>query len=162
MSTCPCCSQIEYDQCCEPLITGVKSAETAEQLMRSRYTAYVNTAVNYLEETIHPDQRSDFDKNEARAWSETSQWKQLEILNTIDGQSGDKQGIVEFIAHFINNKNVAQKHHERAEFKKEGGHWYFFYGEFVKPASFKRDGPKIGRNDPCHCGSGKKYKKCCA
>jgi len=24
-----------------------------------------------------------------------------------------------------------------------------------------RDQPKIGRNDPCTCGSGKKYKKCC-
>ena len=26
---------------------------------------------------------------------------------------------------------------------------------------FSRTGPKIGRNDPCSCGSGKKYKKCC-
>jgi uncharacterized protein YecA (UPF0149 family) len=30
----------------------------------------------------------------------------------------------------------------------------------VKVATIKREGPKIGRNDPCHCGSGKKYKKC--
>ncbi len=26
---------------------------------------------------------------------------------------------------------------------------------------YMRRGPKIGRNDPCPCGSGKKYKKCC-
>ncbi len=26
---------------------------------------------------------------------------------------------------------------------------------------FRREAPKVGRNDPCPCGSGKKYKKCC-
>ena len=30
-----------------------------------------------------------------------------------------------------------------------------------KPATFARPAAKIGRNDPCPCGSGKKYKKCC-
>jgi preprotein translocase subunit SecA len=30
-----------------------------------------------------------------------------------------------------------------------------------KVETFRREGPKIGRNDPCPCGSGKKYKKCC-
>jgi hypothetical protein len=33
------------------------------------------------------------------------------------------------------------------------------FGEPVMP--FVREGPKVGRNDPCPCGSGKKYKKCC-
>ena len=30
-----------------------------------------------------------------------------------------------------------------------------------KVATYKREAPKVGRNDPCPCGSGKKYKKCC-
>jgi len=34
-------------------------------------------------------------------------------------------------------------------------------GEAVKVATVRREEPKVGRNDPCHCGSGKKYKKCC-
>ena len=33
--------------------------------------------------------------------------------------------------------------------------------EGAKPATIRREGKKIGRNDPCPCGSGKKYKKCC-
>lgn len=34
-------------------------------------------------------------------------------------------------------------------------------GEGSKPQTVKRAGKKIGRNDPCPCGSGKKYKECC-
>ena len=30
-----------------------------------------------------------------------------------------------------------------------------------RPGTFRRDTPKIGRNEPCLCGSGKKYKRCC-
>jgi preprotein translocase subunit SecA len=30
-----------------------------------------------------------------------------------------------------------------------------------KPETIRRDKPKVGRNDPCPCGSGKKYKNCC-
>jgi len=33
--------------------------------------------------------------------------------------------------------------------------------ERAKPAPVHKSGPKVGRNDPCPCGSGKKYKKCC-
>ncbi len=160
MSTCPCCSQMEYDQCCEPLIRGVKNAETAEQLMRSRYTAYAKTEIDYLKETIHPDMRADFNKKEAISWSETAEWQKLDIVETVQGGAEDSEGTVEFIAYY-SNKNTAQKHHELAQFKKESDRWYFFDGEFVKPSSVKRDGPKIGRNEPCPCGSGKKYKKCC-
>jgi len=34
-------------------------------------------------------------------------------------------------------------------------------GDVVEVKTFHREQPKIGRNDPCPCGSGKKYKKCC-
>ncbi len=160
MSACPCCSTAEYKDCCEPLIKGEKSAETAEQLMRSRYTAYVNTEIDYLEKSTHPDHRTDFDGRAARNWSESSEWKKLEIVAAENGGPEDNEGIVEFIAHY-SNKAIIQKHHERAEFKKQDGQWFFVDGQNVKPTQVKRDGAKIGRNAPCPCGSGKKYKKCC-
>ncbi len=160
MRACPCCSNLDYEHCCEPVIRGEKTAITAEQLMRSRYTAYVNTEIDYLKATIHPDNRADFDAKAARDWSENTEWKKLEILETTGGGPEDSEGIVEFIAHFT-SKTVVQKHHERAEFKKEADQWYFVDGQHVKPVQVKRTGAKVGRNSPCPCGSGKKYKKCC-
>ena len=52
-------------------------------------------------------------------------------------------------------------HHELAEFRKSGDTWYFFDGKMVGPGQFTRETPKVGRNDPCPCGSGRKFKKCC-
>jgi len=51
-------------------------------------------------------------------------------------------------------------HHEVASFRKEDGEWFFVDGVEVKPRPFKRLEPKVGPNEPCTCGSGKKYKKC--
>jgi Predicted metal-binding protein related to the C-terminal domain of SecA len=42
-----------------------------------------------------------------------------------------------------------------------GGAWFFYDGRAVKQETIKKEGPDVGRNDPCPCGSGKKYKKCC-
>jgi SEC-C motif domain protein len=53
------------------------------------------------------------------------------------------------------------KHHELAQFKNENGTWFFWDGGPPKPKQFIRQAPKTGRNDPCPCGSGKKFKKCC-
>lgn len=36
-----------------------------------------------------------------------------------------------------------------------------FEGPIDSPTTIRRAGPRVGRNDPCPCGSGKKYKKCC-
>ena len=52
-------------------------------------------------------------------------------------------------------------HHEIAEFRKAGDIWYFTDGKLVGPGQYTRETPKVGRNEPCPCGSGKKYKKCC-
>jgi SEC-C motif-containing protein len=53
------------------------------------------------------------------------------------------------------------RHHERSVFEKIENRWYFKEGEMMKPKQVRREAPKVGRNDPCPCGSGKKYKKCC-
>jgi SEC-C motif-containing protein len=44
---------------------------------------------------------------------------------------------------------------------KEDGRWLFKEAEVPEHETVRREAPKVGRNDPCPCGSGKKYKKCC-
>ena len=161
MSQCPCGSKELYTDCCEIYISGTKNPETAEKLMRSRYTAYVNVEIDYLFETLHPDNRGDHDSKNAKDWAQSSEWIDLEIVNTKDGGPEDSEGVVEFCANY-RQKGSRLKHHEIATFKKLDDKWYFEDGEAVKPDQVKRDGKKIGRNEPCPCGSGKKYKKCCA
>ncbi len=68
--------------------------------------------------------------------------------------------MVEFIATF-KEKGVTRRHHERSSFLREGDNWYFVDGDMVLPQTQVNEGPKVGRNEPCSCGSGKKFKKCC-
>ena len=157
---CPCGSGKAYDECCAPFIKGEGHPETAEQLMRSRYSAYALQEIPYLHNTLHPDSRAAWDEEGALRWSQSSVWNGLEIIQTEAGGPADEGGTVEFIAGFTMEGKRLQ-HHELAVFEKAGGRWYFKDGEMVKPKQVRRDAPKIGRNDPCPCGSGKKYKKCC-
>ena len=159
MTNCPCGSNNSYSECCEPFLSGTGKAPTAEALMRARYSAYAAANIDFVEQTIHPKSREDFNRESARKWAEESQWQGLEILNAISGKEEDAEGTVEFIATY-SQKDEPIKHHEIATFKKEDGTWFFVDGRMVN-LPIRRDQPKIGRNDPCPCGSGKKYKKCC-
>lgn len=141
-------------------MTGAAAAPTAEALMRSRYSAYVEHAVDYLGDTLHPEHSSDWDREATRRWAESAEWLGLEILSTEAGQSGDSEGWVEFVARF-NEGGKLQQHHERSRFRVHEGRWYYVDGELPKPQTQRHEGPRVGRNDPCPCGSGKKYKKCC-
>jgi SEC-C motif domain protein len=158
MNTCPCGSGRDYAACCEPIITGQQPAETAEQLMRARYSAHVKVATDFIFESTHPDHREGYDHAGTRTWAETSEWHGLEILGTTHGGAQDEDGEVEFIARY-RDKNGLRSHHERGQFKRQGGRWLFTEGIMVKAKPLSVD--KIGRNDPCPCGSGRKYKKCC-
>ncbi len=159
-TTCPCGSGRSYAECCEPVIKGTAPAGTAEQLMRSRYAAYVKREIQYLYDTLHPGHRSDFNEKSTRAWAEKSDWHGLEIVSTEAGGAGDTEGKVEFIASFT-QEGAKQRHHEVSSFKKEEGTWFLVGGETVAPQQVVRATPKVGRNDPCLCGSGRKFKKCC-
>jgi SEC-C motif-containing protein len=158
MKNCPCGSGNPYSNCCEPIINGSQPAETAEKLMRARYSAYVGVQMDFVFETTHPDQRTDFDHKATREWAESADWQGLEIISTKDGGKNDTTGEVEFIARF-RDKEAPREHHELAQFKRENGLWFFTDGSMVKPKPLIVN--KIGRNDPCTCGSGLKYKKCC-
>lgn len=155
---CPCLSQKKYVECCEPLHKGEKNAETAEELMRSRYAAFVQNEIDYVISTHHPETRETVDRKEIEEWSKNSDWKGLEILGTQNGEPSDEEGVVDFIARYeVDGEEV--EHKERSLFKKADGSWFFYNAASLDPV--KREGPKVGRNDPCPCGSGKKYKKCC-
>ncbi|MBK3735483.1 SEC-C motif-containing protein [Azospirillum brasilense] len=154
---CPCRSGKPLDACCGPYLDGSAPAPTAEALMRSRYSAFACGKIDYLQETLLPETREDFDRKEIETWAANSQWTGLEVRATEAGRAEDEEGVVEFVAHFTMN-GKPQKHHETSRFAKRDGRWYYVDGTLgARP----RSGPKVGRNDPCTCGSGKKYKKCC-
>jgi SEC-C motif domain protein len=158
MTLCPCGSGNPYSDCCEQIISGGRTATTAEQLMRARYSAYVYAKMDFVFESTHPDHRQGYDHAGTKDWAETAEWLGLEIIDTKRGGADDSTGEVEFIANFSENGERRQ-HHEAGQFQRKEGCWYFTEGRMVrqKPLAVT----KLGRNDPCSCGSGLKYKKCC-
>lgn len=157
---CPCGSGKPKSACCGPILDGARAAETAEQLMRARYAAYATDNIDFLYASSGPQVQAEFDAEASRRWSEGSEWQGMEVVSTEAGGAGDSEGVVEFIARYrVNGTDFA--HHERSIFKRIDGQWRFIDGELVKPKPIVRDEPRVGRNDPCPCGSGKKYKKCC-
>ena len=163
---CPCGSGKNYADCCEPFILGKRHAPTPEALMRSRYSGYVKGAVAYLKETLAPESRGDYNEKDVIEWMKQSEWLGLQILKA-EGNT------VEFVAKYKTQGKILE-HHEVSTFKKKGDQWYFVDGEshvheegkgHQEPKEPKvpvvRAAPKVGRNDPCSCGSGKKFKKCC-
>jgi len=153
---CVCGAGENFEKCCEPLHLGKKNAETAEQLMRSRYAAFVKQAVDYLEQTHDPETSENFDREEASTWAKTASWQGLEIVGVEGGNTSDTEGLVEFIARYsVDGQPLT--HHERSEFRKLDGWWVYVDGERIPV----KQAQKVGRNEPCPCGSGKKHKKCC-
>jgi SEC-C motif-containing protein len=158
MAECPCGSGKSLEACCGPLLAGAP-APTAEALMRSRYTAYVLCNVDHLERSLCPESRTDHDRKQAEEWAKSVEWLGLSILSTQDGGPQDATGTVEFTARF-KHSGLEQTHHETATFRRDGDGWTYVDGK-VHNKPVVRSGPKVGRNDPCPCGSGKKFKQCC-
>ena len=156
---CPCGTGATLGDCCARYITGAAAAPSAEALMRSRYTAYVLGEIDWIVASHDPAGADEVDRSSTEKWSKEARWKGLEIRSKAQGEPGDETGSVEFVATYeIGNQAVA--HHEAARFKKIEDRWYYVDGDMVKAKPIVREGPKVGRNDPCPCGSGQKYKKC--
>jgi SEC-C motif-containing protein len=139
---------------------GVKKAETAEQLMRARYSAYVTEHIEFLRDSSVKAVQEEFNAEMTTRWSRSARWHRLEIVATEKGGPKDKTGVVEFRAEYTAGEEFCN-HHEKATFVKEKDGWKFEDGVFVSETPIVRETPKVGRNDLCPCGSGKKYKKCC-
>lgn len=128
--------------------------------MRARYSAFAEKDLAFIRETLAESARAEHDEDGIRRWAEESQWLGLKIVSTEGGGDGDDKGVVEFVARYRAEGRVVA-HQERAQFAREQGEWVFVDSAEPKPATFRREEPKIHRNDPCPCGSGKKHKKCC-
>lgn len=146
---CPCGSAQEYSLCCQPYLSGDKAAPVPSRLMRSRYCAFVMKDANYLIDTWHPSCEARAFRADIEAGFAHTEWLGLTIFEEAPG--GDaSEGFVSFVARY-REQGKPGAIIERSRFLKEHGRWYYIDGTR----------PEIGRNDPCPCGSGKKFKKCC-
>ncbi|MEW5559751.1 YchJ family protein [Enterobacter asburiae] len=148
-SLCPCGSALEYSLCCQRYLSGSELPLTPSQLMRSRYSAFVMKDADYLLSTWHPSCEPQAFRHDLEQSFSGTEWLGLTIFAADEGKTPN-EGYVSFVARFReHNKSGALI--ERSRFLKENGQWYYIDGTR----------PLIGRNDPCPCGSGKKFKKCC-
>jgi SEC-C motif domain protein len=123
-AACPCGSGIALASCCQPYIDGKANAPTAETLMRSRYTAHVLLAIDYLWDTWSPDLRIRSSKADIKAWASACEWLGLRILETNKGQPQDDEGLVHFVAVFRQHGQLEQ-HQELSLFRKSGERWLY-------------------------------------
>lgn len=149
---CPCGSGNLAIACCLPYLAGEAVPATPEQLMRSRYTAFCHGAVDYLIDTRHPTQRRPDDQQTLAQTIAETEWLGLRVLATEAKPATPNQGFVEFVAFYRSQGHFGQLH-EKSEFRRQDARWYYLQGVILAPIPFKR-------NDPCWCGSGKKYKQC--
>jgi SEC-C motif-containing protein len=115
---CPCGTGLPYADCCGRLHDGTATAATAEQLMRSRYSAFVVGDPAYLLETWHPRTRP-----RTLELDPEVRWTGLEVVATTGGAMLDGEGTVEFRAH-----RVGGVQHERSRFRRASGRWLYLDG----------------------------------
>ena len=157
---CPCGSGKPLAVCCGPYLDGAAWPKTAEALMRSRYTAYALGNYPWLVETTHPDVRAGVSAEALEQQCKGVRWLRLDVEKCVDGAEPWDADIVEFHA-LYELDGVVRQIGERSAFVHDGERLYYMDGTALRPAAYRREAPKVGRNDPCPCGSGKKYKKCC-
>ncbi len=144
---CPCGSNAHYPNCCGQQIDKEIPAPTAEQLMRSRYSAYTRNNSDYLLKTWHESTRpASLDLTQ----QPQPEWLGLKVCRTEGGDKNHTTGEVEFIARY-KAEEITQVIFEVSRFIKEEGRWYYVDGTLSQPS----------QNTLCPCGSGKKFKRCC-
>lgn len=127
-SLCPCKSRLPYATCCMPFHHGKAKPETAELLMRSRYSAYFFRLVGYLVDTTHPDTKKPGLRKGLQKTVHQVNWANLEILSVVKGGREDKVGKVEFVAdYFVEGQPYDL--HEVARFRRYKGAWKYMDGK---------------------------------
>ena len=124
---CPCESGKHYNDCCGAIISNQRKANTAEELMRARYTAFTSANVDFLLRTHQKKSRPNKQKNKIKRWANSVEWIGLAISKTIGGMEYDNDGYVEFRAIFIEN-NQYEHIHENSYFLKEDDEWFYAGG----------------------------------
>lgn len=125
---CPCGSGKCFQECCEPIIQSKREAETCEELMRSRYTAFTLANIDYLMRSHHSSTRPVKDRKNIQKWAASVQWMGLVIIHTKAGSAADDLGYVEFRALFLENGKMDEIH-EKSLFERENGKWVYVSGE---------------------------------
>jgi SEC-C motif-containing protein len=126
--------------------------------MRSRYSAFVTGDLDYLQKTSAGEAALKFNRAELALSLPDTEWLGLQITAAEDGQAGDIRGSVTFTARFREHGRLHVQG-ERSEFRRIGGEWRYVSGEVdARPGDMAMS--RAGRNDPCPCGSGRKFKKC--
>ena len=173
LHVCPCqihpsssaiSSPLLYKDCCQPYHDRLYDSEdnkanTAERLMRTRYSAFVLIKPEYIVKTTLPAQQALLDIKAIESWAKETDWAGLEIVAHMP-KLGKRHAQVEFKAHFkpTNNTDKVQAHHELSTFVKvkdkvnNDVRWYFLDPTVEITVSQKQ---------PCICGSGEKFKRCC-
>ncbi len=146
---CPCGSRKAYGSCCGQFHNGLKFPETAEELMRSRYSAYAINNLIYIKNTMQGKAAQGFSENDFDAQKDSHQLLGLDVLRHVKDKKNPNHAYVEFRAlhHYHGKYSVIQ---ELSEFIKTEGKWFYIDGKIEKSS----------RNDPCPCHSGKKFKNC--
>ena len=142
---CICGNNKPFEKCCGAIIEGKRSAQTPEELMRSRYSAYVKADGKYLVLSTVKENQYEDDARLIEEFSESVEWLKLDVLNALN----DK---VEFKAYYKDKESIKVLH-EKSNFVVENGLWKYRDGVLYNT--------KVQRNESCPCGSGKKFKKCC-
>ena len=122
---CYCGNKVQYPECCGRYIEAGQYPETAEQLMRSRYTGFVLGDESYLLATWHPSTRPSQVRLDAK-----QNWLGLSVRSTEDGGAEDATGTVEYVARF---KIAGKGHrlHEISRFEKTAGRWLYIDGKHL-------------------------------
>ncbi|WP_232848701.1 YchJ family protein [Bowmanella yangjiangensis] len=150
---CYCHSQQPFTQCCEPLLSGNSTAPSAEALMRSRYSAYATANFDYVLNTYSREKREHLTLADLQENAEATQWLALQVeSHSADGETAE----VQFCAYF-KEQGKLYKLHELSRFVREEQQWKYHDGDILPDTGTV----KMGRNDPCFCGSERKFKQCC-
>jgi SEC-C motif-containing protein len=156
MPLCPCGSIKNYEHCCGAYIEKKQVAQSPEQLMRSRYSAYTQAKIDYIISTMKGSPLVNFNKSEAFKWASSVTWIDLQVIQTYLETA--EKGFVEFSARFMETRQL-KTIHELSEFHFENNAWFYVGGE-NKQLNKNKNQTKIARNSPCPCGSSKKFKNC--
>lgn len=158
MTQCPCGSQKEYLACCGLFIEKHHRPENPESLMRSRYSAYTLTKIDYIKATMCGKSLEGFDELEAANWAKQVQWSGLQVVKSYIDEQNAHIAYVEFIASYW-EQGKKNSLHELSKFEFINDQW--FYTEGCQPqVKTKIKKTTIARNSLCPCGSQKKFKNC--
>lgn len=124
LKNCPCGKNKPYTECCQIVHQNIHLAQTAEDLMRARYTAFTKGLGNFLFDSHSVKTRVEKDKKHIENWAKSVTWLHLDVLHTTNGKKEDSHGTVEFKAFFVDHGKV-DVIHENSLFCKEDGKWVY-------------------------------------